>query len=186
MWARRKSKSRLKRARSYPNRLLILESPYRSRFLQQGSRMASTLLREGASSRSSGLKIGWAGSRLLRRFQAALQGYLLIACFLPSSLTAAEPAEKPTTGATSAAARADDKDTPPVQVEDDRAREQAAERAARRTPARLLRGPYLQCGTPQSMMVRWRTDKPSSSLVRFGLSQTNLKFSARSRGLHTD
>ena len=100
----------------------------------------------------------------------------------------AAAADKSDTAATpSPAARAEDKaDTPPVQVEDDRAREQAAERAARRTPARLLRGPYLQCGTPQSLMVRWRTDKLSSSQVRFGLSETNLKFSARSRGLHTE
>ncbi|HEX8169921.1 MAG TPA: fibronectin type III domain-containing protein [Thermoanaerobaculia bacterium] len=32
----------------------------------------------------------------------------------------------------------------------------------------LTRGPYLQMGTPTSMIVRWRTDTPSDSRVRFG------------------
>jgi hypothetical protein len=33
----------------------------------------------------------------------------------------------------------------------------------------LLRGPYLQQGTPQSMIVRWRTAQAGASLVRYGL-----------------
>lgn len=32
----------------------------------------------------------------------------------------------------------------------------------------LLRGPYLQVATPTSMVIRWRTDKPSSSVVKIG------------------
>ena len=32
----------------------------------------------------------------------------------------------------------------------------------------LVRGPYLQMGTPNSVTVRWRTDNPSDSRVRFG------------------
>lgn len=34
----------------------------------------------------------------------------------------------------------------------------------------ITRGPYLQQGTPTSMVVRWRTDVASASLVRFGTS----------------
>lgn len=71
-------------------------------------------------------------------------------------------------------------------VEDDRTRERNAERDARRIRARLVRGPYLQCGTPESMMVRWRTDKLAGSTVRFGLSSTNLRYTARTPGLHID
>jgi hypothetical protein len=36
------------------------------------------------------------------------------------------------------------------------------------TPTVLLRGPYLQRGTPDSVTVRWRTDVPTESVVRFG------------------
>jgi hypothetical protein len=32
----------------------------------------------------------------------------------------------------------------------------------------LTRGPYLQCGTPSSVIVRWRTDLASDSRVRYG------------------
>lgn len=41
------------------------------------------------------------------------------------------------------------------------------------TPA-LLRGPYLQQGTPASVVIRWRTDIPSRSRVRFGTSADDL------------
>ena len=34
--------------------------------------------------------------------------------------------------------------------------------------AAVIRGPYLQLGTPRSMVVRWRTDAPSDSCVRYG------------------
>lgn len=35
---------------------------------------------------------------------------------------------------------------------------------------RLLRGPYLQLATHQSMVVRWRTDKDCKGIVRYGLT----------------
>ncbi|HYI08018.1 MAG TPA: BACON domain-containing carbohydrate-binding protein [Thermoanaerobaculia bacterium] len=38
----------------------------------------------------------------------------------------------------------------------------------------LTRGPYLQTGTPESVRVRWRTNSPSDSRVRFGPSPGNL------------
>lgn len=38
----------------------------------------------------------------------------------------------------------------------------------------ITRGPYLQLGTPASMVIRWRTDTPSSSRVRFGSSPGSL------------
>jgi hypothetical protein len=41
-------------------------------------------------------------------------------------------------------------------------------------PATLLRGPYLQLGTPTSVVVKWRTDSQVSSRVRYGTSANNL------------
>jgi hypothetical protein len=38
----------------------------------------------------------------------------------------------------------------------------------------LTRGPYLQMGTPSSIVVRWRTDMPTDSRVLYGTSQDNL------------
>lgn len=35
---------------------------------------------------------------------------------------------------------------------------------------RLIRGPYLQVATTNSMVIRWRTDDESKGLVRFGLT----------------
>lgn len=40
--------------------------------------------------------------------------------------------------------------------------------------ATVTRGPYLMMGTPDSMVVRWRTDTPTDSRVRFGTSQGSL------------
>src|SRR5947207_9612105 len=40
--------------------------------------------------------------------------------------------------------------------------------------ASLTRGPYLQSGTPTSLIVRWRTDTPTNSLVRFGATSASL------------
>jgi hypothetical protein len=40
--------------------------------------------------------------------------------------------------------------------------------------AALLRGPYLQQGTPTSIIIRWRTDVATASRVRFGTSDGNL------------
>lgn len=38
----------------------------------------------------------------------------------------------------------------------------------------IVRGPYLQLGTPTSIVVRWRTNTPTSSRVAYGLSPQNL------------
>jgi hypothetical protein len=38
----------------------------------------------------------------------------------------------------------------------------------------LMRGPYLQCGTPTSTIIRWRTDAFSDSRVRYGLNPNTL------------
>ncbi len=123
----------------------------------------------------------------------AWQGLLLFGPLLLMNVNciAAEPtnnsAAKPPSNSTTPGADGEAAAAPlPSEDEDDRARERAAEQAARRTLPKLLRGPYLQCGTPESMIVRWRTDKPGPSLVRFGLSETNLHFNARTRGFHTD
>lgn len=40
--------------------------------------------------------------------------------------------------------------------------------------AALIRGPYLQIGTPESIVVRWRTDVPEDSRVRYGTSVGSL------------
>ncbi len=45
---------------------------------------------------------------------------------------------------------------------------------------RLARGPYLQIGAPDSVVVRWRTDGPSDSVVHYGTEQTNLHLVATS------
>lgn len=42
----------------------------------------------------------------------------------------------------------------------------------------IQRGPYLQLGTPTSIVVRWRTNFPTSSRVLFGQSPQNLTESA--------
>ncbi len=38
----------------------------------------------------------------------------------------------------------------------------------------LLRGPYLQSPTPESIVVRWRSDFPTDSRVRYGTAAENL------------
>jgi acid phosphatase type 7 len=38
----------------------------------------------------------------------------------------------------------------------------------------VTRGPYLQIGTPSSMVVKWRTASPTNSRVRYGLDPSNL------------
>src|SRR5580765_6457659 len=40
--------------------------------------------------------------------------------------------------------------------------------------ALVRRGPYLQQGTTNSMVIRWRTDVATDSLVRYGLTPDNL------------
>jgi hypothetical protein len=46
--------------------------------------------------------------------------------------------------------------------------------AWRAEAANLMRGPYLQAGTPTSVIVRWRTDVATNSRVRYGLSPDSL------------
>jgi UDP-2,3-diacylglucosamine pyrophosphatase LpxH len=38
----------------------------------------------------------------------------------------------------------------------------------------LIRGPYLQSGTPGSMIIRWRTDQPTNSRLSFGATPQSL------------
>ena len=42
----------------------------------------------------------------------------------------------------------------------------------------LVRGPYLQQGTPRSVIVKWRTDLPTPSRVLYGNEASKLKFIA--------
>lgn len=47
--------------------------------------------------------------------------------------------------------------------------------AAAPLPAQqVVRGPYLQLGTPESIVVRWRTDVPTDSCVRYGTTAGKL------------
>lgn len=44
--------------------------------------------------------------------------------------------------------------------------------------ATVTRGPYLQIGTPTSVVVRWRTDASGNSRVRYGIDPANLTLAA--------
>ncbi len=48
------------------------------------------------------------------------------------------------------------------------------------------RGPYLQMGTPNSMVIKWRTEDPTESIVWYGLSSDNLNLQAQTPGTTTD
>lgn len=50
----------------------------------------------------------------------------------------------------------------------------------------LVRGPYLQLATPHSVLIRWRTDAPSTGAVRFGTSLNALTDIITSTSLLTD
>jgi hypothetical protein len=52
--------------------------------------------------------------------------------------------------------------------------------------ATIIRGPYLQLGTTNSMVVRWRTDLPADSTVSYGSALNRLNRNARSHGISTD
>jgi hypothetical protein len=54
------------------------------------------------------------------------------------------------------------------------------------TTLQLTRGPYLQTGTPSSIVVRWRTNAPSSSHVTYGPSPSSLVQSATDSALTTE
>ena len=61
---------------------------------------------------------------------------------------------------------------------------------AREQPARelrrIIRGPYLQLGTPNTITIRWRTDKPTSSLVRYGPALDRLIHAVNADGINRD
>src|SRR5262245_32952132 len=50
----------------------------------------------------------------------------------------------------------------------------------------VTRGPYLQLGTTNSIVVRWRTNVPTTSQVRYGLSPEMLLQKATSKGTLTE
>lgn len=50
----------------------------------------------------------------------------------------------------------------------------------------IIRGPYLQMGTTNSMVVRWRTDLPANSTVSFGAAPSRLNRTARANGIFTE
>ncbi|HEX2854561.1 MAG TPA: metallophosphoesterase family protein [Opitutaceae bacterium] len=50
----------------------------------------------------------------------------------------------------------------------------------------LLRGPYLQSATPDSMVVRWRTDATEGSVVTYGTDRGQLTSTARAQGVSTE
>ncbi len=52
--------------------------------------------------------------------------------------------------------------------------DQQIEQARRQNSASLVHGPYLQTGTPTSIVVRWRTDIATDSRVRYGTHPNNL------------
>jgi len=54
------------------------------------------------------------------------------------------------------------------------------------TTAQIVRGPYLQIGTPTGVTVRWRTDLATDSRVRFGPYPGGLSSSADDAALVTD
>ncbi len=50
----------------------------------------------------------------------------------------------------------------------------------------ITRGPYLQLGTTNSMVLRWRTDHPTPTLANFGSSPSQLKKQAKASGTLTE
>lgn len=50
----------------------------------------------------------------------------------------------------------------------------------------LVRGPYLQNGSSDSITLRWRSDVYSESKVLFGTSSSNLNKTASTSGIHND
>ncbi|UCG52597.1 MAG: VCBS repeat-containing protein, partial [Candidatus Latescibacterota bacterium] len=58
--------------------------------------------------------------------------------------------------------------------------------AVHQPTASLTRGPFLQIGTPTSVVVRWRTDDPANSWVRYGTELGSLTLSASDPTLTTE
>ena len=52
--------------------------------------------------------------------------------------------------------------------------------------SQITRGPYLQTGTPSSVIVRWRTGTPTSSTVRYGSAPGSLTSSTTDAALSTE
>ena len=52
--------------------------------------------------------------------------------------------------------------------------------------ATVTRGPYLQSGTPTSMIVKWRTNVPTDSKVQHGTVVTTLGVSVQNPDVTTD
>lgn len=50
----------------------------------------------------------------------------------------------------------------------------------------VTRGPYLQQGTPESVIIRWRTDTATDSTVRYGNAPDNLTASITVNGSRTE
>ncbi len=50
----------------------------------------------------------------------------------------------------------------------------------------VVRGPYLQSGTPNSMVVRWRTSEATESVINFGTDLDNLNLSEEDLTLKTE
>jgi len=50
----------------------------------------------------------------------------------------------------------------------------------------IVRGPYLQQGTPTSVVVRWRTDEPTDTAVRFGREPGKLDQEAKTKWKTTE
>ena len=50
-------------------------------------------------------------------------------------------------------------------------------------PDKVVRGPYLQIGTPNSIIVRWRTLSTNSTVVYYGLKEDALSEKAKSPGI---
>jgi hypothetical protein len=57
--------------------------------------------------------------------------------------------------------------------------------APQRVPT-IVRGPYLQMGTTNSMVVRWRTDLPAGNTVSYGSTLSRLSRNARANGTFTE
>lgn len=53
-------------------------------------------------------------------------------------------------------------------------------------PAVLVRGPYLQTGTPTGVIVRWRTSTPSDAVVRYGTAPGQLTQTAAQAAVTTE
>jgi hypothetical protein len=50
----------------------------------------------------------------------------------------------------------------------------------------IIRGPYLQLGTTNTMVVRWRTDLPTTNTVFYGTSPARMNRSGRANGIFTE